>query len=80
MGVRTAAQQAGYLCGAGLGGAAIAVNGYDALAALLAILFLLAAVPHARAIHRRTSEATLSQGSTVRSAVTPAAVPSTSVS
>ena len=47
MGIRTAALQVGYLLGAALGGAALAVGGYSALGALLTLLFVLAALPHA---------------------------------
>jgi predicted MFS family arabinose efflux permease len=46
MSMRTATLQFGYLVGAGIGGLAIAVGGYDALAVTLATLFALGAVPH----------------------------------
>jgi predicted MFS family arabinose efflux permease len=48
MGIRAAAVQLGYLLGAGLGGMALAAGGYGALGSLLALLFLLAVVPHLR--------------------------------
>lgn len=50
MGVRTTAQQTGYLVGAGLGGLAIAVAGYTGLAFLLSTLFLFSGLPHALAL------------------------------
>lgn len=46
MGVRAAALQFGYLTGAALGGAALALGGYPALGGLLAALFASAAVPY----------------------------------
>lgn len=52
MAARTTAQQFGYLVGAGLGGAALAIGGYGGLGVLLALLFVLAALPHARTISR----------------------------
>jgi predicted MFS family arabinose efflux permease len=55
MGVRTTAQQCGYVFGTGLGGAAIAAGGYAALGALLSSLFLLAALPHGLAVRRGTA-------------------------
>lgn len=52
MGVRTTAQQYGYLVGAALGGTAISIGGYRGLGAVMSILFFLAAAPHARAAWR----------------------------
>ena len=46
MSLRTATMQFGYLIGAGLGGVALAIGGYDALAVTLSTLFALGAVPH----------------------------------
>jgi predicted MFS family arabinose efflux permease len=46
MGVRTATVQFGYLCGSALGGLALAIGGYEALGAVLGVLFAAAAVPH----------------------------------
>ena len=54
MAARTTAQQLGYLFGAGLGGVTIAASGYGGLGILLAALFGLAAVPHVRAVRRRS--------------------------
>lgn len=45
-GVRAAAIQAGYFVGAALGGAALAVGGYDLLGLAFAALFVGAAIPH----------------------------------
>ena len=52
MGLRTAAQQYGYLVGAVLGGTAISLGGYSGLGAVMSVLFFLAAAPHARAAWR----------------------------
>jgi predicted MFS family arabinose efflux permease len=46
MGFRTAAVQFGYLLGAAVGGAALALGGYGALGLALGLLYLLAAAPH----------------------------------
>jgi DHA1 family inner membrane transport protein len=46
MSVRTTAQQFGYVLGAGLGGVALASDGYGGLGRSLSMLFLAAAVPH----------------------------------
>ena len=46
MSMRTATLQFGYFIGAGLGGLALAIGGYDALAVILSALFALGAVPH----------------------------------
>ena len=46
MGLRTAAQQFGYLAGAGLGGAALAGFGYAGLGVLLGALLALATLAH----------------------------------
>ncbi len=54
MSVRTAAVQFGYLIGAGAGGAALAVGGYRGLGLALAVMYLVAALPH---IPRGTSYA-----------------------
>jgi MFS transporter, DHA1 family, inner membrane transport protein len=48
MSVRTAATQYGYLLGAVVGGAALALGGYRALGVALGGLYVLAAVPHLR--------------------------------
>jgi MFS transporter, DHA1 family, inner membrane transport protein len=48
--VRTTALQFGYLLGAALGGAALALGGLGALGVMLAALFALAAVPHILAL------------------------------
>jgi MFS transporter, DHA1 family, inner membrane transport protein len=48
MSVRTAATQYGYLLGAVVGGAALALGGYRMLGAALGGLYVLAAVPHLR--------------------------------
>jgi predicted MFS family arabinose efflux permease len=45
-GVRAAAIQAGYFVGAAIGGAALAVGGYDTLGLAFAALFVAAAIPH----------------------------------
>jgi len=59
MALRSTAQQFGYLIGAGLGGIALSTVGYTGLGTLMAVLFVLAAVPHARALlHRRDGRAT----------------------
>ena len=50
MGVRAATGQFGYLVGAAVGGAALAVGGYDLLVMSLAALFALGTVPHLTAI------------------------------
>ncbi|HEY7456261.1 MAG TPA: MFS transporter [Solirubrobacterales bacterium] len=50
MRIRTAATQFGYLLGSALGGIALAAGGYGALGAVFAVMFLLAAVPHAAAL------------------------------
>ena len=52
MGVRTTAQQYGYLIGAALGGTAISIGGYSGLGVVMSTLFFLAAAPHARAAWR----------------------------
>ena len=46
MRVRAAANQFGYLCGATLGGLALATGGFAAMGLVFAALFVLAAVPH----------------------------------
>lgn len=46
MGLRTAANQYGYLVGSAAGGAAIAASGYGALGVVFGAFFLLAAAPH----------------------------------
>lgn len=56
MSVRTAAVQGGYLLGAGLGGAALAVGGYPALGVALSGLYLAAAAPHAAVLLARRAE------------------------
>jgi predicted MFS family arabinose efflux permease len=48
MSVRTAAVQYGYLLGAVVGGAALALGGYRALGVALGGLYVLGAVPHLR--------------------------------
>lgn len=48
-GIRSAANQFGYLIGAGLCGSALAMGGFEALAVAAATCALLAAVPHAAA-------------------------------
>ena len=50
MSLRAAATQFGYLVGAGLGGLALAAGGYSLLGGVLAILFVLAVVPHLASI------------------------------
>jgi hypothetical protein len=50
MGVRAATGQFGYLVGAAVGGAALAVGGYELLVIALAGLFVLGAIPHLTAI------------------------------
>ncbi len=52
MAVRTAAQQLGYLVGAGLGGVALATRGYAGLGVLVGTLFAVAALPHGAAVWR----------------------------
>jgi predicted MFS family arabinose efflux permease len=53
MGLRASATQFGYLIGAGLGGAALALGGYPAAGATFAVLYLLATIPHLLALLRR---------------------------
>jgi predicted MFS family arabinose efflux permease len=53
MGVRAATGQFGYLIGAAVGGAALAVGGYELLAGSLAALFALGTTPHVMAILAR---------------------------
>jgi predicted MFS family arabinose efflux permease len=55
-GARAAATQYGYLVGAGVGGAAVAVAGYTGLGVVLGSLFALAAVPHLLPLRRVRSE------------------------
>jgi predicted MFS family arabinose efflux permease len=50
MGVRASTAQLGYLLGAGVGGAALAVGGYSLLCLALAGLFVLGAAPHIAAL------------------------------
>jgi DHA1 family inner membrane transport protein len=52
MGLRAAAVQFGYLLGAAVGGAALAVGGYGLLGATLGLLFLLGVAPHLRPLAR----------------------------
>ncbi len=52
MALRTTAQQVGYLTGAGLGGAALAVGGYAAVGLLGLTMLALAAAPHTLALVR----------------------------
>jgi predicted MFS family arabinose efflux permease len=47
MGMRASAAQLGYLLGAGVGGLALHLGGYEVLGAVFAGLYLLAVVPHA---------------------------------
>jgi DHA1 family inner membrane transport protein len=49
MSIRAAATQFGYLLGAAIGGAALAVGGYAGMGAVLSALFALAIVPHVAA-------------------------------
>ncbi len=54
MGVRTAGMQFGYLLGAGVGGAALAIGGYGLAGAVFAVFYLAAAACHlGRAADRR---------------------------
>jgi predicted MFS family arabinose efflux permease len=62
MSLRTAAAQVGWILGSGVGGAALAVGGYPALALILAALFTAAALVHRTALsplmRRRRGRAT----------------------
>jgi hypothetical protein len=49
MSLRAAANQLGYLLGAGLGGVALAIGGFPALGPTLALLFASAALIHSGA-------------------------------
>ena len=52
-GIRTAALQLGYFLGAAVGGLALAAGGYRALGLALAVMFVLATIPHLLPEHSR---------------------------
>lgn len=56
MALRAAAQQFGYLAGAGSGALVLGVTGYRGLGVQMAVLFLAAAVPHLTFGHHPTQE------------------------